>query len=203
MSTQQDRARQLVDEHGTTFAEECGIAVQKNTPSVLWQVLLASHLISARISSQLSVRAAGVLCKEFPTAERLADADAEAVYEALDRGDYLRKRRTTTMLQDTASLCQERYHGDLRRLRDEADDVAQMSKRLQEFSGIGPVGAEVFLREVQVAWPEVAPFAGERALEQAKTLRLPTDADKLAGLLEDPADVPRLMVALVRHGLAG
>lgn len=203
MTTQKERARRLIGVGGTTFAEECGIPLAKNTPSALWQLLLASHLISARISTELSVQAARLLCKEFPTAERLAEADADTVYDALDRSDYLRKRRTTSMLRRTAELCRDRYQGDLRRLRDEGGDAAQLSVSLQEFCGIGPVGAEVFLREVQAVWPEVAPFAGERALAQAKALSLPADADKLAELVEEPADVPRLMVALVRHGLDG
>lgn len=34
--------------------------------------------------------------------------------------------------------------------------------RLEEFPGIGPAGASVFLREAQAVWPSVAPYADER-----------------------------------------
>ena len=204
-TTSRDRAQRLLDEHGRTFADACGIAVAKGSPSVLWQLLVASHLLSSRISAELAVRAARELRTAFPTAQRLVDAGAGEVHDALDRGDYLRKRRTAAMLVDTAEHCLERWDGDLRRLRAEAaeadDPAGRAAELLQEFNGVGPVGAEVFLREVQVAWEELRPFAGERALAQARALRLPTDPGRLAALVDED-DVPRLMAALVRRGLS-
>ncbi len=105
------------------------------------------------------------------------------------------------MLQDAARHGVERWGGDLRRLREEAGgDSARATELLEEFKGIGDTGAEVFLREVQVAWEEFAPFVGDRAVKAAKAADLPADAAKLAGLV-DAADVPRLAAALVRSGL--
>ena len=203
--SQADRAARLLAQDGRTFAEEAGVPVAKGTPSALWQLLLLSHLLSSRISAELGVRAARELRRAFPTAERLAGASHDDVHAALDRGDYLRKHRTATMLRDTAAHCLERWEGDLRRLRAEAgeadDPAAEADALLQEFSGIGPVGAEVFLREVQVAWTELRPYAGSRALAQARAARLPTDPARLAALVDED-DVARLMAALVRRGLS-
>jgi hypothetical protein len=64
------------------------------------------------------------------------------------------------MLADTTNLLLTRWHGDLRRLRDEAGrDPQRIHQLLQDFKGIGPVGATIFLREAQVVWPECGDLA--------------------------------------------
>ena len=69
--------------------------------------------------------------------------------------------RTSTMLGNTSELLIGKYNGDLRKLRDEAKrDVKREHQLLQQFSGIGPVGADIFLREVQPVWDETYPYAG-------------------------------------------
>lgn len=201
MSTQADRARTLLDAHGQSFADEAGINVARGTPVVLWQLLVESLLLSSRISARLAVRATRQVKRELPTAQRIVDASAEQVHAVLERGDYLRTYRTADLLQASARHCLDTYGGDLRRLRQAAEgDPARAAELLQEFPGIGEVGAEVFLREVQVAWTELAPYAGSRALARAEALGLPADAVRLAALVDD-ADVVRLMAALVRSGL--
>lgn len=196
-TTQRDRAASLVQEHGTTFAQECGIAVERNTPAVLWQLLLMSHLLSSRISHELAVRATRQVRKDFRTPARLAAATQQQVHASLQRGHYLRTWQAATQLGETAELVLSRYRGDLRGLRTRPDPLAALT----EFNGIGEVGAEVFLREVQGVWTELQPFAGDRALDQADRLGLPRDARRLAGLVADE-DVPRLMAALVRSSLS-
>jgi endonuclease III len=196
--THRDRAQQLLEQHGRTFADEAGIGL-KDTPSPLWQLLVLSILLSSRISAELAVRAAREVTKAFRTPQAMVDATEHQVWEALDRGDYLRKDRTASMLKDAAQHCVDRWDGDLRTLRDTATGVDDMAELLREFKGIGEVGAEVFLREVQAVW-DIGPYAGARALDRAAAEGLPEDAEELAGLV-DRADVPRLMAALVRTGL--
>jgi len=56
------------------------------------------------------------------------------------------------MLGETARACVERYDGDLRRLREAAGREPERERELlQEFKGIGGVGADIFRREAQVA----------------------------------------------------
>ena len=201
MSTQSERAADLLRNRGTTFCADAGIAVERNTPSVLWQLLELSLLHSARISAELAMRATVVVRKAFPTAQKLADAPGHDIWAALEEGDYLRKNRTADQLHQSAGHAIERWRGDLRKLRADADGDAKLAAELlQEFDGIGEVGAEIFLREVQGAWPEFAPFAGARVLDAARANDLPADAGKLAALVA-PQDVPGLMAALVRTGL--
>lgn len=200
--TQRDTARSLIEEHGETFAEEAGLDVAKGTPAPLFGLLVLSLLLSSRIQAELAVQAAAQLRKaRLTSADRLAGAAPHDVWAALDRGNYLRKERTTAMLQDAARHGVERWGGDLRRLRRAAGgDPARAAELLEEFKGVGEVGAEVFLREVQVAWTELRPFVGSRAVAAAEAAGLPADAGRLAGLVDAEA-VPRLAAALVRSGL--
>ncbi len=60
------------------------------------------------------------------------------------------------------------------------------------------MGADIFFREVQAAWPELHPFADRRALSAAEQLALGSDADALAKLASGPDEFARLVAALVR-----
>lgn len=96
---------------------------------------------------------------------------------------------------------QDRWRGDLRTLRKEADgDVKQARQLLTELKGIGPVGADIFLREAQQCWPEFRPYVDKRAKDAAKALGLPSRASELAGLV-DGDDLARLVAALIRTSL--
>ena len=95
--------------------------------------------------------------------------------DALGRGHYRRyDERTATMLGEGAALLTRRWRGDLRRLRDEADgEAGRIAALLTEFPGIGPVGADIFLCEVQAVWPDVAPHLDAKVLDGARQLGLP------------------------------
>ncbi|HEY9522255.1 MAG TPA: endonuclease, partial [Thermopolyspora sp.] len=85
------------------------------------------------------------------------------------------------------------------RLRDEADgDPKRIAQLLTEFPGIGPAGADVFLREVQVVWPKVAPHLDQRVLEGARRLGLPHTARPLAAMVESDDELARLSAAVIR-----
>jgi hypothetical protein len=120
--------------------------------------------------------------------------------DALGRGHYRRyDERTATMLGDAAEMIARDFSGDLRRLRDEAHgDAGLIGDMLTGFPGIGPAGADIFLREVQAAWPSVAPYADARVAAGAQRVGLPADQDKVAGLLADSGHPAELAAALVR-----
>jgi hypothetical protein len=109
--------------------------------------------------------------------------------------------RTSTMLGDTAELLLPKYSGDLRALREAAGrDVKREHSLLQDFSGIGPVGADIFLREVQLVWSEAYPFADRKVVQAARRLDMPGDAEALAKLVPRK-DFARLTAALIRTAL--
>ncbi|MFJ8149506.1 endonuclease [Streptomyces sp. NPDC096048] len=200
MSRDQRRVvRALVDAHGQTYAEEAGIRL-KDTPQPLYRLLVLAHLLSARISSSIAVATARALHEAgLRDPRRMADADWQERVDALGRGGYRRyDERTATQLGDGATLLTERWGGDLRRLRKEADgEVPEMGRLIQEFPGVGPTGADIFLREAQRVWPEAAPYLDRKALRGAERLGLPDDPDRLLDLAgtTEPAV---LAAALVR-----
>lgn len=191
--------RELVHAHGQTYAEEAGIRL-KDTPQPLYRLLVLAHLLSARISASIAVAAARALSEAgLRDARRMAGATWQQRVDALGRGGYRRyDERTATQLGEAAELLTERWGGDLRRLRDEADgDVSELRRLLQEFPGMGPTGADIFLREAQLVWPEAGPLLDRKALQGAERLGLPGDQDRLLALAgkTEPAV---LAAALVR-----
>jgi endonuclease III len=190
----------LLGQYGRTYAEESGIRLA-DKPSPLYQLLVLSTLLSARISADVAVAAARELFKAgYRTPKAMRDASWQDRVNALGRRHYRRyDERTATMLGDAAQLALDRWHGDLRRLRAEAaGDPKRISALLTEFPGIGPVGADIFLREVQAVWPDVAPHLGKRAAEGASKLGLPTSERSLAGLVGSKQELPGLAAALIR-----
>lgn len=198
-------ASALLERHGRTFARELGIVLDRGTPSSLFRLLCAALLFSARIKAAIAVAAARALARQgWTTPRKLVAAPWSQRARILNEAGYARyDERTATMLGDTAQLLLDRYHGDLRELREEAERQPQRERRLlKEFSGLGDVGVDIFFREVQVIWDELAPFADRRALAGARWLRLPANAQSLARLVTQ-RDFPRLVTALVRVQLAG
>jgi len=198
----EETVRMLLDRYGRSYASQAGIRVT-DTPSPLYRLLVLAHLLSARISADIAVAAARELSAAgYRTPRAMLDATWQQRVDALGRGHYRRyDERTATQLGDGARLLRDRWRGDLRRLRDEADGTApRIHRLLTEFPGIGPTGADIFLREVQGAWPSVAPYFDRRVVATARDLRLPGDPDRLARLV--PRDeLPAFAAALVRaHG---
>jgi endonuclease III len=196
---QRRTVRELVDAHGQTYAEEAGIRL-KDTPQPLYRLLVLAHLLSARISASIAVATARALSEAgLRDPRRMADAGWQERVDALGRGGYRRyDERTATQLGEGAELLTERWGGDLRRLREEAGgDVSEVRRLLQEFPGVGPTGADIFLREAQLVWPEAGPLLDRKAVRGAERLGLPGDPDRLLSLAgkTEPAV---LAAALVR-----
>lgn len=190
-------ARTLLDRCGQTYAQQAGIRL-RDTPAPLYQLLVLSHLLSARIRADIAVAAARALFDAgMRDPRRMAEATWQQRVDALGRGGYRRyDERTATQLGDEARMLQQRYGGDLRRLRAEGD----VKELLRQFPGIGPTGTDIFLREAQAVWPEFAPYLDRKALSGAERLRLPTAPRRLAGLVKRD-EVTSLAAGLVRVSL--
>lgn len=196
-------AKALLDTHGTTYCEELGIDIEKNTPSVLFRWFCASLLMSARISAGNAVEAAKALSEAgWTTAGKMAETTWQQRVDVLNKNGYARYDESTSrMLGDDMDLLMQEYGGDLRRLREKAEnDPKKERELLKELKGIGDVGADIFFREVQPAWDELYPFADKKALSAAEKLGLPKSADGLSKLV-DKRDFARLVAALVRTDL--
>ncbi len=195
---------ELLSRHGRTYADDIGADVAGNSASAMFRLLVFSLLASTRIRAAVAVRACRALMDAgWTTPARMAGANWEDRTKVLNRTGYARYDESTSRrLANTCRHIEAVYGGDVRRIRDAAgmDPVAER-ELLREFDGIGPVGADIFLREAQAAWDELVPYVDERVRETAAKLGLPSDADALAGMVSRD-DVPRLVAALVRTRLA-
>ncbi|RKE17213.1 endonuclease [Streptomyces sp. TLI_171] len=193
----------LLAEHGRTYAEEAGITL-RDKPSPLYRLLVLTVLCSIRIKADTATAAARELFRAgLRTPRAMADSDWQDRVDALGRAHYVRyDESTATALGDGAQLVLDRWHGDLRRLRDEArGDPDTLRDLLREVPRIGPVGADIFCREAQAVWPQLRPFFDERTCRTAKDLGLPHTPDGL-GRLVPPTDHAKLATALVRVSLS-
>lgn len=179
--------RELLRTSGQTYAAEAGIR-SADTPQPLYRTLVLSCLLSARIRASVAVASARALYEAGMRGPRqMADATWQQRVDALGRGGYRRyDERTATQLGDGARLVLDEWGGDLRRMRERADGDAEALKRqLRQVPGLGPTGADIFLREVQDVWTEYAPRFDAKVLQGAERLGLPQNTSALLRLAGD------------------
>lgn len=193
-------ARALLDAYGPTYAERAGIRLSDD-PAPLYQLLVLTLLSSARIRADTAVATARELFNAgWRTPEGMRGATWQQRADALDRGGYgYLDKGTSTTLGENADWLIRTHDGDLRRLRRTDGGVQELTQALTEVPRVSPVGAEIFVREVQGVWPEVGPFFGERAVAEAGRLGLPTDP-KLLAELAPRSQIAQLADALLRSG---
>jgi hypothetical protein len=195
---------ELLGRGGSLYAEDAGIKLA-DRPGPLYQLLVLATLLSAPIPAETGIAAARELfAAGYRSPKAMSEASWQDRVDALGRGHYRRyDERTATMLGDGADLLSGKWHGDLRRLRDQAGgETSAIASSLTEFSGMGPTGAGIFLREVQETWPAVAPYVDAKVTSGARRVRLPYDRESVAKLLADSGQPARLAAALVRVTLS-
>jgi endonuclease III len=197
-SSKEQAIRRLLNNAGTTYADEAGIRL-KDQPMPLFQLLTLCMLASKPIDAAIAVQAARELFRAgLRTPEAVLNADRTDMIEAFGRAHYVRyDESSATRLADIATAVRDDYGGDLRKLA--TDDIRSTVRLLKQFKGIGDTGADIFLREVQDVWTWVRPYFDKRALTAARQLGLPTDPDELGALA--PRNNAQLAVALVRVSL--
>lgn len=184
MTGQKAVMRELLRTSGQTYAAEAGIRLA-DTPQPLYRTLVLSCLLSARIRASVAVASSRALYEAGMRGPRqMADASWQQRVDALGRGGYRRyDERTATQLGDGARLVLDEWGGDLRGVRERADgDAAALKRLLRQVPGLGPVGADIFLREVQDVWTEYAPCFDAKVLQGAERLGLPRTASALLRL---------------------
>ena len=133
---------------------DIGLDLGRATDSPAFRWLIACNLFGARISQDIAARAyrelddLGVL-----TADRLAEADWQTLVDALGRGGYRRYAESTAReLIDVGRRVRDDYGGRLGRLRRQVQSRKDLAERVQEFKGIGPTAADIFVREIAPLW---------------------------------------------------
>lgn len=166
------------------FAEAYGFPVTNN-PASLFQLLYLSILLRPPGDTRRGPTVAQALRDHgWDSAARLARSLTEVRTAVLrEAGRRSDATRLSIILGDLARTVVESYRGDLRRLRVAARyDPARERVLLKRLPGVDDEVVNLFLREAQVLWREVAPVADRRALVAARRLGLGRSTDDLAAL---------------------
>lgn len=167
--------RRLIEILGGMYSRELGIDLSGPDRTQIFRWFLAAKLMGARIST----RAALSTWREFDqrgvdTPEKIRQTGWDGLVAILDEGGYARYDfSTATRLLAIAGNILERYHGDLNVLHDRSEEPRDLEARLMGLGkGIGPVTANIFLREMRSVWPKSDPPLSPLALLAARDLGL-------------------------------
>lgn len=154
-----------------SYSEELGLDLTKPDDQFKW--FIASILFAKRISAEIAKRTFRQFENEGLTSpERILEAGWNKLVEVLDSGGYVRYDfSTATNLLAIMKKLKEEY-GDLENLHEKSSDPADLEKRLMSFKGIGPVGVNIFLRELRGIWEKAKPKPSRIAVETAKRIGL-------------------------------
>jgi len=194
---------ELMSRHGRTFAEDIDADVAADTAEAMFRLLVFSTLASARIRTSAALEASNALFAEgWTNPVALSDTTWKRRVRVLNQHGYARyDESTASILADACQYLLDTYDGDVRGVRDAADHHAGREHALlTQIKGIGPVGADIFLREAQAGWDELVPYVDSRARQTARELGLPGDPRRLLDLVERE-DFPLLVAALIRSRL--
>ncbi len=155
------------------YAEDLGIDLASGRDSDYFRWFLASLLFGGRIGETIARRTYQSFCRHGLTTPRqiIAAGWDFLVNPVMREGGYVRYdgRKSEQILRDCRTLL-DQYGGRLSRLRDAARDPADLEARLNAFYGVGPVTANIFLRELRPFWPKADPAPLPSVLALARQL---------------------------------
>jgi len=154
-----------------TYSEELELDVSKPEDRFKW--FLASLLFAKRISAEIAKKTYHRFEDEgLNTPGKILAAGWDRLVEVLDSGGYVRYDfSTASNLLRIMKELKEKY-GDLEEIHRQSSDPKDLEKRLQEFVGIGPVGVNIFLRELRGIWEKAKPGPSRIATEVAQRIGL-------------------------------
>lgn len=154
-----------------TYSEELGLDLTKSEDRFKW--FLASILFAKRISAEVAKKTYRRFEEEGLNApERILAAGWDRLVEVLDSGGYVRYDFSTAsnLLKIVEEL--KKKYGDLEELHRESNSPTDLERRLQEFKGVGPVGVNIFLRELRGIWEKAKPKPSQVAIKTANRIGL-------------------------------
>ncbi len=136
-------------EHKKIFAKELGIDLSSKEETAYFKWFLACLLFGKPIQQEVAKQTYFEFVNEgFTTPDAILQAGWDKLVEVLDRGHYVRfDFSTATKLLDVSKSLKDNY-GTLTQLLQKSQTIDELSSRLQEFKGIGPKTAEIFLRDM-------------------------------------------------------
>jgi len=154
-----------------TYSEELGLDLTRPEDRFKW--FLVSILFAKRISAETAKRTYHRFEEEgLTTPEKILEAGWDRLVQVLDCGgdvryDFSTARNLLKIIEDL----KEKY-GDLENLHRESRSPKDLERRLQEFKGVGPVGVNIFLRELRGIWKKAKPKPSKMAIKAAQRIGL-------------------------------
>jgi len=153
------------------YSEELGLDLSKPRDRFKW--FLASLLFAKRISAATAKKTYFRFEQEgLTTPEKILEAGWDRLVQVLDSGGYVRYDfSTASTLLGIMNELKEKY-GDLEQLHKQSNSPKDLETRLQEFKGVGPVGINIFLRELREIWQNAKPKPSKMGKEVAQRIGL-------------------------------
>lgn len=154
-----------------SYSAELGFDLSKPEGRFKW--FLASLLFAKRISAEIAKKTYRKFEEEgLTTPEKILEAGWDRLVEVLDAGGYVRYDfSTASNLLEVMGKLKEEY-GNLEELHARSRDPKDLEKRLLEFKGLGPVGVNIFLRELRQTWAKAKPKPSGMAVGVARRIGL-------------------------------
>ena len=159
--TTTDRRPSLRDlRYAPLYSEELGIQLWRRDDDAYFRWFLASLLFGGRISENIAANTYRAFERHgLLSPQSVIDAGLSFLVDPIMReGGYVRYdgRKSMQILRNCKTLLTA-YNGSLARLHKTASDSAELEGRLRRFHGIGPVTANIFLRELRPFWRKADP----------------------------------------------
>ena len=174
---------ELLKKYGQLYSDELGIDIK--TEPFKW--FLASILFGARISTSIAEKTYRAYEQAGLTSpQKLASSDEMTLIKIHGRGGYARYDGITAdYVIGAAKKLLEDYDGEIQKLNEASQEPRDLECRLQEFRGVGPVTAKIFLRELRGIWRNADPEPTAVEVLAAKNLGiLKSNGDALERLRE-------------------
>ena len=135
---------------GKIYSRDLGINLKSGREEEIFKWFLACLLFGKPIQQEVAKRTYFEFEKEkILTPEKILKAGWDKLVGILDRGYYVRYDfSTATKLLEICRELKEKY-GSLKNLIKVSKNKKDLAKKLQEFKGIGPVTARIFLRDLK------------------------------------------------------
>ena len=152
-----------------SYSQELDLDLARSEDRFKW--FLASILFAKRISAEVAKKTYRRFEEEgLNTPEKILEAGWDRLVEVLDSGGYVRYDfSTASNLLATVKELRQKY-GTLEELHRKSNSPTELESRLQEFRGVGPVGVNIFLRELRGIWEKAKPKPSQIAIKTANKL---------------------------------
>ncbi|MXN64378.1 hypothetical protein GR183_05635 [Stappia sp. GBMRC 2046] len=147
-------------EESELYSEALGIDLSAGSEDAYFRWFLASQLYGGRISGAIAEKTYRSFERhKLLTPEKIIAAGWDFLVDPVMReGSYVRydESKSRQLLRNCARLMED-YGGQVSRIEEAAADSAELETRLCAFHGIGPVTANIFLRELRPFWRKADP----------------------------------------------